>query len=656
MAKPVHAQQGFTQDAGVNAQVLQRTERKTLVQAFPIRLACVVLLALPPLFLFFSLPGHLAWLTSVVAIGFSAIAAIAGTVRRNGRRMPLRMPDTMDRIDPGDEAPGGGLRKARGNVYLGICKDTNEQVWISQDDILRHILLLGTTGAGKTATLLGIASNLLAAGGGLVYSDAKGSTQLYYQVHGMARRLGRDDDVLVMNFQTSQSSGKKREKRSNSLNLFQGRSSDALLQVFLSLLPASGGEGGNAVFSQRAEALMAAVLPPLCWLRDELNWTLSLKLLADALSFDGAVGLCCIEEIPEGKVGELRAFIQGLPGMTIRFTPDGAPPATPQQMRGIPPQQRAKAEEARKKQWASTLAEAAKEALETRTLSVAGQMLKQQTGWVPGEQTLTQFGYSSMYFTRSLQSLVITYGDLYDTAYGEIRLEDVISQRRIMVIVLPVLEKSPAELRQLAKLLLSSIRGAVALGLGKAAEGSRVEAIDSSPTKSETISLIIPDEYAYQITEGFAAVAAQARSLGVGVVFAGQDLAGIKKAGAEEAGQVIANTLTKVFMRLAEPDDTAELALKLGGKVHVSMASSGRVDSNGVRPEITTQYQERNRVDITDLTAQTEGESHIIFGERLVRTRMFYPGDLTSPYMLFRRFVAMPGITDIQASLARADR
>ena len=630
-----HVPQGFGQEASVSTQALQRKQRKFQLTPDGLRWSGYLLLLAPPALLIAGAPPEFAWLFAITGFVVNVLCAGVSQHRRIRGRLPLRLPETEDRIDPGDPAPGGRPRKARGNVYLGQDQVTKEELWLAQDDILRHMLVLGTTGAGKTATLLGIAANLLCSGGGLIYSDAKGSTQLYYQIHGLARRLGRDDDVFIMNYQTSSSKGSSRTKRSNSLNLFLGRSPDTLSQIFLSLMPGGGGDGANAVFSAKAEALMSAVLTPLVWLRDSANWTLSLRMLADAMTWDGATGLAAVQIIPDAHVQQLRDFIESQPGMNAKFREDGNPPRIQAPV------------------WARALNQASAKVLETRRLAEGGSVLRNESNWNPTDQTLQQFGYAGMYHTRALQSLSETYGDLYDVVYGDIKLEDIIAQRRILVVVLPALEKSPTELRQLGKLLLSAIRGAVALGLGQAAEGSRSEAIDRSPTKSESIALIIADEYAFQLAEGFATVAAQARSLSVGVIFAGQDLAGIKKAGAEEADQVVANTLTKVIMRLAETEHTAKLAIDLGGKVYVPMVTGGQVEAAGVSAGQQAQYMEVNRVNIIDLQAQNEGQAHIFFGERVVRGDTFYPGDLTSDHLHIRRFVPVPSKADLNAWLAR---
>jgi intracellular multiplication protein IcmO len=58
----------------------------------------------------------------------------------------------------------------------------------------------GTTGAGKTTALLSFLANALAHGSGFVLVDGKADNRLYGEVLALARRFGREDDVLCLNF------------------------------------------------------------------------------------------------------------------------------------------------------------------------------------------------------------------------------------------------------------------------------------------------------------------------------------------------------------------------------------------------------------------------------------------------------------------------
>ena len=75
--------------------------------------------------------------------------------------LPMRVPQSWKGKDYGDMTPQGSFRRARGMFYIGNDLEANRELWISRDDILTHMLILGTTGSGKTETLVSLAFNYL---------------------------------------------------------------------------------------------------------------------------------------------------------------------------------------------------------------------------------------------------------------------------------------------------------------------------------------------------------------------------------------------------------------------------------------------------------------------------------------------------------------
>jgi hypothetical protein len=66
-----------------------------------------------------------------------------------------------------------------------------------------------------------------------------------------------------------------------------------------------------------------------------------------------------------------------------------------------------------------------------------------------------------------------------------------IMNRRILVVLLPSLEKSPAELASLGKISLSAIRNACSVGLGAQIEGDAADVLESLPTDAVRIGLYL---------------------------------------------------------------------------------------------------------------------------------------------------------------------
>ena len=118
----------------------------------------------------------------------------------SGERLPFRMPIGLSGTDKGDPLPGrGGYAAPEGIFFLGNRLQDKKELWLKAKDILTHALLFGTTGSGKTETLVSLSYNALATGSGLFYIDPKASPKLAVQIWQMARFLGRDDDFRVLN-------------------------------------------------------------------------------------------------------------------------------------------------------------------------------------------------------------------------------------------------------------------------------------------------------------------------------------------------------------------------------------------------------------------------------------------------------------------------
>ncbi len=73
-------------------------------------------------------------------------------------------------------------------------------------------------------------------------------------------------------------------------------------------------------------------------------------------------------------------------------------------------------------------------------------------------QVLEQHGFITMQLTRVFSSLADTYGHIIRTNLAEVDFKDVVLNRRILVVLLPALEKSPDELSNLGKVIIASLK------------------------------------------------------------------------------------------------------------------------------------------------------------------------------------------------------
>lgn len=434
-------------------------------------------------------------------------------------------------------------------------------------DILTHCLLFGTTGSGKTETLVSLSYNALATASGLFYIDPRASPKLAVQIWQMARFLGRDDDFRVLNYGTAgKSKGKSPRRLSNTNNPFTFGSAEALTQLLVSLMTAS--EGANSIFADKAQALISGVMCALVDLRDK-GLKLSTSTIRDALALENCVKLALRPELDE----ESRASIHAAPGTSG---------------------------------W------------------IAGREMKDQSQSFAG-----QFGYAQSYFGKALSSLTDTYSHIYGAEDGEVDFADCIMQRRILVVLLPSLEKAPAELASPGKISPSAIRNACAVGLGSRIEGDAADVLEALPTDTVGIGpyLCIVDEYAAIVTPGFEVVLTQGRGLGIAAIVASQDYAGILEADRKGAQQMVANTPIKCFMRMQDAEKTYDLIRGLAGQGTVVRTSGFNINeqvSTHYRDSMNTTVEKEDRVDLRDLQEQIEGEAHLVFSGQIVRADMFF--------------------------------
>lgn len=288
-------------------------------------------------------------------------------------RLPFRMPLGLSGTDKGDPLPGRrGYARPEGIFFLGNRVQDQKELWLKAKDILTHCLLFGTTGSGKTETLVSLSYNALATGSGLFYIDPKASPKLAVQIWQMARFLGRDDDFRVLNYGTSgKVKGKTPRRLSNTNNPFTFGSAEALTQLLVSLMPAS--DGANSIFADKAQALISGVMYALVDLRDKGLLKLSTSVIRESLALEKCVALALRAELDE----ESRASIHAALGTCG---------------------------------W------------------IAGREMKDQP-----QSFAEQFGYAQSYFGKALSSLTDTYSHIYGAEDGEVDFADAIMQRCIEV-------------------------------------------------------------------------------------------------------------------------------------------------------------------------------------------------------------------------------
>lgn len=498
-------------------------------------------------------------------------------------KLPLKLPKYSKLIDPNMKVGGKSGFPADGILFLGNDKNSNEELWLTNSDARTHILYLGTTGAGKTEGLKSLASNALTWGSGFIYIDGKADTDLWAAIFSLARRFGRDDDMLILNYMTGNRDG---GSISNSLNPFSSGSASYLTNMMVSLMAEAGGD--NAMWKDRAVSMLGALLPALTYKRDHEGMLLDVQTIRDHLQLPPIIRLSRDRNVPERIRKGLEGYLDTLPGFVgDAFDDDGNErPPTPDR----PP----------------------------TDLSTVRQ----------------QHGYLSMQFTRALQSLADDYGYIFKKQLADIDMVDVVLNRRILIGLIPALEKSGDEAANLGKIIAATLKGMMGSTLGSTVEGGWDSIIENKPTRAPSPFMTIFDEVGYYTAQGMAVMAAQARSLGFCLVFAAQDLPALEKRVKEEARSITANCNLKIFGKLEDPTSTKEFFENTVGESLVTETSgfAGKVGnfSRNYSDTLQSGIVSRKRASYGELKMQREGEVHLAFAEELVHANMFYaaPGKI----------------------------
>ncbi len=499
-------------------------------------------------------------------------------------RLPFRMPKTSGMIDPGQINPGTDKPEmAEGIHFFGNERKTRKELWFNNSDMRTHVLIFGSTGAGKTESLLSLAYNSLVQGSGLIYVDGKGENVLYTKIFSMARTMGREDDVLCINYMTGSRDvfGPQEKKLSNTLNPLSSGGSGGLTELLVSLMDDGG--GGGDMWKGRAISLISAIMMALVYMRDQKEILLDVEAVREYLILDNIIKMYKTRrDFPNHIRAALRAYLVSLPGF-------------------------------------------------------------QESAPKQNDTVMEQHGYLQMQFTKMLGSLSDQYGFIFKTNLGEVDFKDVVLNRRILVVLLPALEKSTDELANLGKIIVACLKQMMAQALGATVEGTYAEVVETKPTNSPMPFMTILDEYGYYAVKGSAVMPAQARSLGFSMIFAGQDLPAFEKASKEEAASIVANCNIKICMKLEDPKDTYELFEKAAAETTVVVNT--RFDRKegsflgGMKQGDGASTETRKRINILDLKDQKEGEAHILFKSALVRAKMFYAFTPKPPKITMNYFV-----------------
>ncbi|MEJ8837711.1 type IV secretion system DNA-binding domain-containing protein [Ramlibacter sp. AN1133] len=553
--------------------------------------------------------------------------------------LPVRYPvGTKD--DKGK--PGVGIMLV-GEIASSSLFENFKEIWLGDSDLRMHALILGSTGSGKSEALKSIFYNALLWSSGFFIADGKADNKLPTDVYTMVRSMGRDPDMLVLNFllagNTPEQVRRSRRRRTNKLNPFSSADADTIIQMGANLLPKVEGDAKN--WQEKALNYWRSVVQALAYKRDTQGFELSVATFLEYMSLTKAEELY-IEGYEEAQAnhGEWSYGFAGLKG----YLESGCPSYQvskllkkhgygEEQVEQTPPGFRGSARPG-------------KSGKETEQDSMAYE----------------QHAYRTNQLIPVLNLLDKTYGFIFRDKYPEIDMTDVTLRNRILVMLIPSLEKSAAEAENLGKLAIACLRVMMSKNLGAEVEGDHEELLGSKATNSPYPYIVALDELAYYFSDGIAVMFAQARSLGTGMIAAAQDLEKLTEGSrSAEAGAMLANQVTKFFMRIDDTGKTADMIQKVVGKATVAVRRHFKYGAFGYHKTADIDVVEQDRISAQRLKRFKQGEGIIDVQGRTHYMRWFYMGKDIEKHQVDRywvnRFlqVAPPSEEDVAANSIAVD-
>ena len=539
---------------------------------------------------------------SVRELRYACLAPLCGACDEPTRvTLPLRLPLNgaharlvsipSSRRDAGRGWPSGSIR---------LGKDVNgRELWIAFEDGRQHATVPGTTGAGKTTALLSFLANALTHASGFVIVDGKADNK-HGEVLALARRFGREDDVLCLNFMVAS----RRQGFEPGSNPFAVGNADAISRVLSSLLGEPAPGDANGVFRERAVALVGTLTPVLVWMRDHKGVPLNIETIR--LSFE----LRSIWKVATKRLFEIRNPITG-------ETTDIPVPEMPEDL--IYPLQ-------------AYLGE-----LPSYDMSLDWN--RQKT-----EEPSKQHGFAQFYFTCAFQLLGVSLGHIFKVRQSDVDMRDVVLNRRILVVNLPALESSDERLAALGKIVVASLRGMMAQMLGARLEGDSDVIVANRPGMGVAPFHVVLDEVGYYATSGMDRMLAQGRGLNMMFWLGFQEVSGIWARLGEKTQSLLGNGNLTVAMRQQDANRTRQWIEDTAGRTYVTQATTYEGGGTGEYAESrSAEVREVAGVDWRDLQSLIEGEAIILFGGRRIHAKLFHADiDARGPMRLNRPAVLAP--------------
>lgn len=526
--------------------------------------------------------------------------AYTGYVLSRPLELPLRLPGFARRKDygnpvpdpkrPGVDIPG----RAQGDWLLGWDEVTGQQIWVSGDDLTMHGILPGATGAGKTQLIYSLLCSAVAQGTGFTLIDGKASNELVFTLEAVQRKWGAHINMRVINFLVANG-----DRKSHTWNPFASVNAEGMAELLRTLfLPDNKGGGGNSEhFRSRADSLIGSMTKVFVWMRDNIGIPITVATMRINFS-DIQTLIDLVRRQEDSNADRQFAYYSMETGETVRIPlPGNFPEEILQSVRFYVQETGGYSE--------------------TKGSAEGQDKVREQHSYVIGG------------FAKTFTMMTSTYGHIFNCEVPDVDMQDVIFNRRNLVVLLPSLENDRETNAAIGKTVITAQRYALAAALGTSIEGDYTDLVENRPSMATTPYLLINDEVNYFATLGTDVMMAQARSLNISIFLSFQEIGSLYATlGRDNATPLLGNPKLKIFQNIEDATVTREWVEQTGGTMQVGVLS-GYDNSpliGAYSDQLRADIREVKRISWSDIQGLRRGQAIILFRGKRIYTRLFNGG------------------------------
>jgi intracellular multiplication protein IcmO len=458
-----------------------------------------------------------------LAVGYAAYRLGYSVLREDRLKFVMKSSSSLESSDLNAEP------MKKGGLMFGFTSDTGEGLFITDDDLCRHSLIVGQTGVGKTVFLKYLIFQQINRGGGLLFVDGKLDEDNIRDVYEFSAYFGRSSDFLVIN--------PGQPHLSNTYNPILFGDPDEIASRILSLIPSTANSAGADHYKQSANLALVCFISALQeQTREEVEaYREELK----------SRGLPETYEDRSRVAGKAYNFMD----LALLTMNEGVLSELMRHIRAADPNSLSR------KNLSIFLDQYSKENGidgDLNEIQVDLKRLKETLGGIGAR--MHQFGSGN-------------FGPVLNSYSPEVKIYDAIRDNKIVYVALPTMGKDVAA-QNLGKIIISDLRTAISwLQLNK-------------NDRPEIPFLAVMDEMNSYATESLAVMFEQARSARVALMPAIQTDSGLSNISVDFKERILANTENKIFFRLSS-QDTATMGSDLIGETKRVAFSESAAESTG---------------------------------------------------------------------------